>query len=202
MPTPLRIIGGEHRSRVLEIPRGHDVTRPMTSRVKESLFDILRGWFEGANVLDLFAGVGTLGLEAASHGAARVTLVERDHEVLACLERNIAALRCKDRCIALQADALSPTTLTRVPTPVDVAFMDPPYDMALQTSGRRKILEQAARLRALFGERGWLMLRLPYKLEGEEARIVGFKGPEVRSYADMHLHLYTPEHPTCDFPAE
>ncbi len=170
----------------------------MTSRVKESLFDILRGWFEGATVLDLFAGVGTLGLEAISHGAARVTLIERDHEVLACLERNIAALGCRDRCVALQADALSPSTLGRVQAPVDVAFMDPPYELALQASGRRKILEQAGRLRPLFGARGWFMLRLPYVLEGEEARVSGFAGPEVRSYGDMHLHLYTPEPTSCD----
>lgn len=165
----------------------------MTSRAKESLFDILRGWFDGATVLDLFAGAGTLGLEAASHGAARVVLVERDHEVFKCLERNIAMLRCGDRCTALQADALSEVTLARVPKPVDVVFMDPPYELALQESGRRRVLEQASRLRPLFADRGWLMLRLPYELSGDEARVAGFAGPEIRSFGEMHLHLFTPE---------
>lgn len=189
----LRIIGGEHRSRLLETPPGHEVTRPMTSRVKESLFDILRGWFEDATVLDLFAGVGTLGLEAISQGAKRVVLVERDRDVLQCLERNIASLRCQDRCTALQADALSATTLARVPTPIDVAFMDPPYDIALQTSGRRRILEQAAHLRPLFGPRGWFVLRLPFALEESERHVPGFAGPEIRQYGDQFLHLFTPE---------
>ncbi|MFO0782382.1 MAG: RsmD family RNA methyltransferase [Phycisphaerales bacterium] len=192
MHSRLRIMGGEHRSRPLEIPPGFDITRPMTGRVKESLFNILRGWFEGATVVDLFAGVGTMGLEAASHGAARVVMVERDHEVLSCLERNIQSLGCGGRCTALQADALSPTTLARLPQPVDVVFMDPPYDLAEQTSGRRRILEQAARLRSNFGAKGWLVLRLPYALPAEEAHLPGFSGPEVRSYGEMHVHLYMP----------
>lgn len=60
----LQILGGQFRSRKLQIPEGTQ-TRPMGSRTKEAIFNILRGWFEGANVLDIFAGVGTMGLEAA-----------------------------------------------------------------------------------------------------------------------------------------
>lgn len=162
----------------------------MTGRVKESIFSILRGWFEGATVVDLFAGVGTMGLEAISHGAARVVLVERDRGVLECLERNIATLGCATRCTAIQGDALSESVLARVPTPVDVVFMDPPYDLAEQTSGRRRILEQAAATRSLFGAKGWLVVRLPYELTGEEAALAGFDGPEVRHYGEMIVHFY------------
>ncbi len=188
----VRIVGGEHRSRYLETPHGFDITRPMTGRVKESIFSILRGWFEGATVLDLFAGVGTMGLEAVSRGAARVFLVERDRHVLECLERNIAALGCGSVCTAIQADALSGAVLMRVARPVDVAFMDPPYDIAQQTSGRRRILDQAAALRSLFADKGWLVIRLPYVLSETESALAGFTGPEVRSYGDMHVHLYMP----------
>ena len=67
----IKIIGGEYRSRKLLTPENESVSRPYGSRVKESLFNLLRGWFEGATVIDLFAGVGTMGLECASRGAAR-----------------------------------------------------------------------------------------------------------------------------------
>jgi 16S rRNA (guanine(966)-N(2))-methyltransferase RsmD len=186
------IMGGEHRSRVLETPSGADVTRPMTGRVKESIFNILRGWFDGAVVLDLFSGVGTMGLEALSRGARLAVLVERDRGVHECLCRNVAALRLEDRARPLQSDALSPATLAMLPEPADLVFMDPPYPIAEQASGKRKILEQCARLRGAMKDKGFLVLRLPYVLAEGERAIPGFDGPEVRSFGDMHVHLYAP----------
>src|SRR5262245_15938357 len=77
----LKIIAGEFRSRKLLTPDDGSVSRPYGARVKESIFNLLRGWFEGATVIDLFAGVGTMGLEAVSRGAARVFMVERDRHI-------------------------------------------------------------------------------------------------------------------------
>jgi 16S rRNA (guanine966-N2)-methyltransferase len=190
MHSRVVIMGGEHRSRVLRTPSGTDVTRPMTGRVKESIFNMLRGWFEDAVVLDLFSGVGTMGLEAISRGARHATMVERDHGVLACLEQNVASLGVGDRARAVQADALSPAALAGLPAPLTMVFIDPPYPLAEQTSGRRRILEQCARLRGSMAERGWMLLRLPYRLEAAEAAVPGFDGPEVRSFGDMHVHLW------------
>jgi len=192
MQSRVIIMGGEHRSRVLRTPPGTEVTRPMTGRVKESIFNVLRGWFEDAVVLDLFAGVGTMGLEALSRGARHATLVERDRGVLDCLEENVRALQVGDRARPVQADALSPAALAGIPAPVTVAFMDPPYPLAEQSSGKRKILEQCARLRGAMADRGFLVLRLPYELAEGERAIPGFAGPEVRSFGDMHVHLYSP----------
>jgi serine/threonine protein kinase len=79
---------------------------------------------------------------------------------------------------------------TDISLPVTVAFMDPPYPLAEQSSGRRRILEQCARLRASMADGGWLVLRLPYALGEEERSIAGFRGPEIRSFGDMHVHLY------------
>ena len=185
-------MGGEHRSRILETPAGADTTRPMTGRVKESIFNILRGWFDDAVVLDLFAGVGTMGLESLSRGARLAIFFERDRTVFDCLKRNIAALGVGDRSRPVQGDALSAAVMASLPEPVDVVFMDPPYPIAEQSSGKRKILEQCARLRGSMGERGWLVLRLPYELAEGERTIVGFVGPEVRAFGDMYVHLYTP----------
>jgi 16S rRNA (guanine(966)-N(2))-methyltransferase RsmD len=186
------IMGGEHRSRILETPSGTDVTRPMTGRVKESIFNILRGWCEDAVVLDLFSGVGTMGLESLSRGARLAVMVERDRSVHDCLCRNIAALGVGERARALQSDALSAATLALLPEPADLVFMDPPYPIAEQSSGKRKILEQCARLRGSMKDRGFLLLRLPYVLAEGEREIPGFDGPEVRSFGDMHVHLYAP----------
>jgi hypothetical protein len=69
--------------------------------------------------------------------------------------------------------------------------MDPPYPLAEQSSGRRKILEQCARIRGVMAERGWLLLRLPYELAPEERPLAGFDGPEIRSFGDMHVHLWS-----------
>jgi len=188
----LRIIAGEFRSRRLLTPPG-EVTRPMASRAKESLFNLLRGWFEGATVLDLFAGVGTMGLEAVSRGASRTVLVERDSSVFKLLQANIAALGCGDRALAIQGDALSAMMLESVPRPVDVVFLDPPYALMEQAESRRRVLEQAARCRTIMGEQGFLVLRTPVDPDQVDHTLPGFDGPEVhRHRQQMHVLLYAP----------
>lgn len=88
-----RIIAGQARGRKLVAPKGES-TRPTTDRAKEALFSswTTRFGIEGTNVLDLFAGSGALGLEAASRGAAHVALVEHDPKAIAAIEKNIAAV--------------------------------------------------------------------------------------------------------------
>ena len=189
----VKIIAGEFRTRILLSPEGEDRTRPMTARVKESVFAMLHGWFEGARVLDLFAGVGTVGIECASRGAVEVVSVERDREVFRYLEHNIATLGCGDRVKALQADALGPTALARSPKPVDLVFMDPPYALMTEPATRKLVLAQAARTRDLFAPKGFLVLRTPIDLVGDERAIPGFDGPESHRYKDdMWVYLYAP----------
>ncbi len=105
-------------------------TRPITDRVKESLFMVLQNYdvLAGARVADLFCGVGSLGLEALSRGAASVTFVEKDAGVLAVLEKNIAKAGFADRSHVVGVSAF------RVGAPVrpgagryDLIFVDPPY---------------------------------------------------------------------------
>jgi 16S rRNA (guanine966-N2)-methyltransferase len=189
-----KIISGDFRTRILLTPDGEDRTRPMTARVKESVFAMLQGWFKGARVLDLFAGVGTVGLECVSRGAAEVVMVERDREVFRYLEHNIETLKCGDRAIAIQADALGPTALARSPKPVDLVFMDPPYALMVDAATRKLIMAQAARTLALFAPKGFLVLRTPVDLDEDERKISGFKGPESHQYKDdMFVYLYMPD---------
>jgi 16S rRNA (guanine966-N2)-methyltransferase len=124
----LRIIGGRYRGRRLPVPAQPGL-RPTGDRIRETLFDWLAPVIEGAHCLDLFAGSGALGFEAASRGAAEVVMVERSAPVVRILELNArrlgtAALR------VLHADALQwlqgPCGRT-----FDILFLDPPFASGL-----------------------------------------------------------------------
>ncbi len=125
----MRIIAGTKRGMKLFSPEGR-VTRPITDRVKESLFNVLQNsdLLAAARVADLFCGVGSLGLEALSRGAASVTFVENNGEVLAILEKNIAKAGFETQSHIVRASAFC------VGAPVgsdgrryDLVFVDPPY---------------------------------------------------------------------------
>ena len=88
----MRIIAGTHRGRRI-LPPATDSTRPITDRVKQSLFDLLAPRIEGAQVLDLFAGTGSMGLESLSRGAAHATFFESDRSAVKLLRQNIDALK-------------------------------------------------------------------------------------------------------------
>ena len=119
----LRIVGGKYRSRLLRVPARPGL-RPTPDRVRETLFNWLGQELTGLACLDLFAGSGALGFEAASRGAARVVLVEKDRVALAELERSLAALGATQVAI-VAGDAR--TFLRRERAQFDVVFLDPPF---------------------------------------------------------------------------
>src|SRR3982751_2644991 len=88
----MRIIAGCFRSRVLLSPESDKTTRPITDRVKQSLFDIVTPLIEGAVVYDCFAGTGSMGLECLSRGAKRALFFEADRSALQRLKKNISTL--------------------------------------------------------------------------------------------------------------
>jgi len=126
-----RIIAGIAGGRRIETPKG-DATRPTSDRVREALFGALqaRGVLDGAVVLDLFAGSGALGLEAASRGAARVVLVDSAREAVAVARRNAAGLGL-DGVRVVQAPVLRylATAASGGEAPADLALLDPPYPL-------------------------------------------------------------------------
>jgi 16S rRNA (guanine(966)-N(2))-methyltransferase RsmD len=122
----VRICGGEWRSRLIRVV---DVPglRPTPDRVRETLFNWLGQDLDGLACLDLFAGSGILGFEAASRGAARVVLVERDPKAFAILRENAAALG-GDRLELRRGDALEFAALAgRQGSAFDLVLLDPPY---------------------------------------------------------------------------
>ena len=115
----------------LAAPAGAE-TRPTADRVRQALFDTLahaawggRSLFEGAAVLDGFAGTGALGLEALSRGAMRASFIESDRGALAALRANVA--RCRVDALVIAADVCHPPP----GTPCGLVFLDPPYGRAL-----------------------------------------------------------------------
>jgi 16S rRNA (guanine966-N2)-methyltransferase len=126
-----KISGGSLGSRKLKSPKGTNV-RPTPGRVKESLFSILMHRVESANVLDLFAGTGAIGFEAASRGAARVVEVEAHRETATAIEESVRELEIDDRVTVVGAPA--ERALYRIEGPFDIVYMDPPYanDVPLQ----------------------------------------------------------------------
>ena len=120
----MRIIGGEWRRRVLRFPES-EALRPTPDRVRETLFNWLGQDLDGLLCLDLFAGSGALGFEAASRGAAKVIMVESAPRVLAALEANANMLGAGTRLEIVRADAVKFATSTGLR--FDVLFLDPPY---------------------------------------------------------------------------
>ena len=129
----MRIIGGEWRGRKIEEPRGRDVTRPTTDRVRESCASMVMSAFDfdldEVRVLDAFGGSGALGLEMLSRGARSLTTFEIDRNAARLITKNIESL-CRDRARwrVVTGDMLASASRGRVPGgPFDLVLLDPPY---------------------------------------------------------------------------
>ena len=123
----VRIIGGQYRRRLLDFP-GSEGLRPTPDRVRETVFNWLGQDLPGWTCLDLFAGSGALGFEAASRGAGRVVMIERERAALDALEKNRAVLGAQQVDV-LRTDALAWLAHNR--EPFDLVFVDPPFDSGL-----------------------------------------------------------------------
>ncbi len=126
----MRIIAGTKRGRtIFTIPKDKFV-KPVSARIRQSLFDILRPYITGAVFLDLYAGTGAVGMEALSRGAAKAVFVEHDGQCMKVIEKNIAALGFADRAKALKGDVLTGVKWLEHFSDYkgyDIVFMGPPY---------------------------------------------------------------------------
>jgi len=124
----MRVVAGTYGGRRLTAPRG-DATRPTSDRVREALFSVLGEIVTGARVLDLFAGSGALGIEAASRGAAEVTFVDSAPAAIRAVRANLDALGLAAEVV--RADALAAARAARAAArQYDLIFLDPPYRLA------------------------------------------------------------------------
>ncbi|WP_415299767.1 16S rRNA (guanine(966)-N(2))-methyltransferase RsmD [Candidatus Pelagibacter sp. Uisw_134_02] len=128
----MRIISGNLKGKKILLPKDK-LTRPLKDLTKESIFNIIKHSkllninLENSNILDLFSGVGSFGLECLSRGAANVTFLESYEDALTILKKNINNLKQQDTSCVIEKDIFAENTLKKLNNKFDIIFMDPPY---------------------------------------------------------------------------
>lgn len=168
----MRVISGSAKGRRLRATRAPDM-RPTTDMLRQAIFDILGARVRGGRVLDLFAGAGTLGIEALSRGAAHATFVDIDRGACKTIAANLDVTGLADRAAITRADALR--FLSRRPgTGADLVFLDPPYDRGLAF---------VARVLGRLAAGGWVGPSGTVVVEAEEGHVQwppGFRETRIR----------------------
>jgi 16S rRNA (guanine966-N2)-methyltransferase len=128
----MRIISGSFKGKKILLPKDK-LTRPLKDLTKESIFNIIKHSkllnveLEDSNILDLFSGIGSFGLECLSRGASCVTFLESYRDVLNILQKNIDNLKQQNHSKIIEKDIFSENTLKLLKDKFDIIFMDPPY---------------------------------------------------------------------------
>ncbi|MGL4797372.1 MAG: 16S rRNA (guanine(966)-N(2))-methyltransferase RsmD [Paraclostridium sp.] len=137
----MRVISGKVRGLKLNAPKSDDV-RPTTDRVKESLFNIINGYIIDSQILDLFAGTGSLGIECLSRGASKCVFVDASKSSIDIVKSNIKKARVDSESEVMNIDCKSAIDKLKARNEkFDVIFMDPPYYENLFVNSLEKISE-------------------------------------------------------------
>jgi 16S rRNA (guanine966-N2)-methyltransferase len=176
----MRIIAGRFRRRKLFTNPGL-TTRPITDRVKETLFERISQSCQGARIADIFAGTGTIGLEALSRGGASVVFIEQDRIALELLRQNLTMLACEEQALVWPADvrrcSFRPKGGNERFLPYDLIFFDPPYKLvpdmlrnsplwlAVRRLGRRDVSSDKATLVLRTPEHARFELAPPWRVD-------------------------------------
>jgi 16S rRNA (guanine966-N2)-methyltransferase len=170
----MRIIAGTHRGQRIAAPKGRD-TRPTSDRVRENAFNLI-GPVDDADVLDLFAGSGAMGLEALSRGAARATFVESDRDAARVINANLDKLRLHGT--VLQLDVVRALQQERLR--YDLVLCDPPYDF-----DRSRLVPHLAKLLTDDGLLVW-----ETSSRGDPPQVPGLEERTTRAYGSARLTLF------------
>ncbi|MCZ6689370.1 MAG: 16S rRNA (guanine(966)-N(2))-methyltransferase RsmD [Planctomycetota bacterium] len=184
----LRITGGKARGRRLFSPAGRWI-RPSSSRVRIAIFNIIRPRVEGARVLDLFAGTGSLGLDALSRGAAFCLFIEKRAEAMEALRRNVKKLGFEADCRKIPGDAFRGQIYAgQVGAPFDLVFFDPPHGYWETKKDRLlRLLESFASSDAIRPDAIWVIGHPHDAPEPDELAFLGEL--DHRSYSDAHITI-------------
>ncbi len=210
--SPMRIIRGRLGKRKLLSNPGL-TTRPITDRVKESLFEFLEDDLVDARIVDIFAGTGTLGLEGLSRQGHSVVFIERDRLAVELLKKNIEHLKVQDEALCWANDvertSFRPKNCDDF-LPYDVCFFDPPYKLVPKIRDGAKLYKSLQRLArdGVTREGSLLLFRTPRESELELPPEWEFE--RKTEYATMEVHwfrrrpseLIEPEEPASEQPAD
>jgi|TARA_Y100000389_G_C17345780_1_gene455757 16S rRNA (guanine966-N2)-methyltransferase len=128
----MRIISGNFKGKKILLPKD-DLTRPLKDLTKESIFNLIKHskllqiQIQDTNILDLFSGVGSFGLECLSRNASSVTFLENYESVLSILKRNIHSLKAEKNTEIIEKNIFDKNTLQSLNKEFEIIFMDPPY---------------------------------------------------------------------------
>ena len=137
----MRIVAGKYSSRRLDTLPGND-TRPTLDKVREAVFSSLGGFFEGGNMLDLYAGSGAVGLEALSRGMDHIVLVDKSRAAAEIIRKNIASLKAEEQTTVLPvSDLKALNILQERGMRFDLVYLDPPYAKERNMEILRKLQE-------------------------------------------------------------
>ena len=188
----MRITGGEFRGRILAVPKSGAI-RPTQDRVREALFSMLAPELSDAEVLDLFAGTGAVGLEAVSRGARRATFVETDRRHVSTLKANIETLGAAGRVDVVVADAYRWIGSYSGPG-FSIAFADPPYALG-EERGCASVLDTLAR-RGVVREGGLFVAEMTAVQRAEETP--GWELLRDRTYGKTRICVWRALKRDCD----
>ncbi len=185
--SELRIIGGKARGRKLRSVPG-ETTRPITDKVREALFNIIGLDIQGASLLDLFAGTGSVGIEALSRGAEYVCFVELNRRPFAIIKENLASTGLLDGAKVIHADAFKYLSQAS-PHPFDYIYIAPPQYKGMW----ERALEEIDRLLEWLSEDGWVIVQIhpvEYVPRGESLPLNTLIEFDQRHYGSTLLVFY------------
>tara|TARA_B100001063_G_C16606668_1_gene473618 strand:+ start:272 stop:838 length:567 start_codon:yes stop_codon:yes gene_type:complete len=148
----MRIISGSFKGKKILLPKNNE-TRPLKDLAKESIFNIINHsnkfnlTINNANILDIFSGVGSFGLECLSRGADQVVFIENYSEALTILKKNLTNLSSKNNYKIVEQDAYDDRTLSELNYKFNIIFLDPPFkdknlEKILQNIKKNKVLDE------------------------------------------------------------
>lgn len=177
----MRIITGAYRGRRLASPKDLSV-RPTSDRVKEAIFSMISQDIDQSIVLDLFAGTGSLGLEALSRGAKHCYFIDSDRESVSLIKSNIEHCKAENQSTIFVGDFKY--AMSKIKEPIDLAFLDPPYESKILDEALEQVSRQG------FMAPGGLVITEhgPKKIMPE---IIGsLKKIKEKKYGQVHVTLY------------
>jgi 16S rRNA (guanine(966)-N(2))-methyltransferase RsmD len=184
----MRVIAGTAKGRRLKSVPG-DVTRPITDRVKEALFNILGEFVAGARVLDLFAGTGAVGIEALSRGAAEVVFIDKSPAALRTIRHNLQHTRLSNGAVVLRADAFKYLS-GPIETPFDLIYVAPPQYKDLWADALRALDNRPAWLSAYPDEDSGIVVAQIHPREYLDLPLNNLSEYDQRKYGSTLLAFY------------
>ena len=180
----MRVITGTLRGKRLITLEGESV-RPTTDKTKEAIFSIIQFDIPNAEVLDLFAGSGAIGLEALSRGAEEAVFVENNKKAADCIEENIRFTKFTEESTLMRTDVLTALCQLEGRKYFDIVFMDPPYGKELE----KEVLTYLATSK-LIDEDSLIIVEMSDRTTFDYVHELGFTVEKLKKYkTNMHLFL-------------